>query len=219
MPCVGVGTPSLRPSSTTLPPSQGNSRRLPRSRSSAIDAFMAGGTWLVKSRIFSSASAGRATRLARPRHDAGVAGEQDELHPQLGQDLLAQGRVETGFQAKREKILSSRAALAVELTEYHAHEGADLLDPAGADDRRADLRHAAHHGAGPKDRDQPLGGVDAVLQRDDRGVGTDQRPDPEARAFDVPQLDAKQHDVDFADFSGIVGGPGRHQMGLAAAAL
>jgi len=60
----------------------------------------------------------------------------------------------------------------------------------GADDRRADLRHAAHHERWAKDRDQPLGGVDAVLQRDDRGVGTDQRPDPEARAFDVPQLDA-----------------------------
>ncbi len=40
-----------------------------------------------------------------------------------------------------------------------------------------------------------------------------------ARAFDVPQLDAKQHDVDLADTSGIVGCPGRHEMGLAAAAL
>ena len=41
--CVGVGTPSSRPSSTTLPLSQGSSSRLPRSRSSAIEAFMSGG--------------------------------------------------------------------------------------------------------------------------------------------------------------------------------
>jgi len=43
--------------------------------------------------------------------------------------------------------------------------------------RRTDLRHAAHHGRCSEDRDEPLGGVDAVLQRDDRGVGADQRPD------------------------------------------
>src|SRR6266702_1785802 len=124
MPCVGVGTPSLRPSSTTLPPSQGNSSRLPRSRSSDIDRFLPGGK---ENRTQVGIVAQLADRLACQRHDAGVAGEQDELHPQLGQDLLAQGRVETGFQAKREKILASFAALAVELTEYHAHEGADLL--------------------------------------------------------------------------------------------
>ena len=40
-----------------------------------------------------------------------------------------------------------------------------------------------------------------------------------AGAFDVPQLDAEQHDIDLADPGGIVGGLGRHQMGLAAAAL
>ena len=43
MPWTGVGTCSALPSSTTLPPSQGSSNRLPRSRSSAIDAFIAGG--------------------------------------------------------------------------------------------------------------------------------------------------------------------------------
>ena len=41
--CVGVGMPNCLPSSTTLPLSHGTSRRLPRSRSSAIEAFMVGG--------------------------------------------------------------------------------------------------------------------------------------------------------------------------------
>ena len=40
-----------------------------------------------------------------------------------------------------------------------------------------------------------------------------------AGAFDVPQLDAKQHDIDLADLGGIVGGLRRHQMGVAAAAF
>src|SRR5665213_160315 len=66
VPCVGVGIPNWRPSSTTLPPSQGSSSRLPRSRSSAIDAFMAGGAWLLNSMTFSIALSGSATPLARP---------------------------------------------------------------------------------------------------------------------------------------------------------
>ena len=72
-----------------------------------------------------------ADRLARRRHHAGIAGEQDELHPEIGQDLLAQRRVEAGLLAQREKILAALAALAVEFAEDHAHEGADLLDHAG----------------------------------------------------------------------------------------
>jgi hypothetical protein len=39
----------------------------------------------------------------------------------------------------------------------------DLLDQARPDDRRTDLRHAAHQRVAAEDRDQPLGGVDAVL--------------------------------------------------------
>ncbi len=50
-------------------------------------------------------------------------------------------------------------------------------------------------------------------------IGTDQRLDVLAGAFDVPQLDAKQHDIDLADLGGIVGCPGRREMGLAAATL
>ena len=85
--------------------------------------------------------------------------------------------------------------------------------------RCADLRDAAHDGLASQDRDQPLGGVDAVLQRDDRGLGADHRLDGLARALDIPQLDAKQHDIDGADAPGIVGCLGRHEMSVAAAAL
>ena len=69
----------------------------------------------------------------------------------------------------------------------------------------------------PENREQPLMGIDAVLQRDHGGAGADQRFYPLARAFDVPQLDAEQHDIDLADLGRIVGRLGRHQMGVAAA--
>ncbi len=67
-----------------------------------IDRFAAGGK---ENRTQVGIVAQPADRLARQRHDAGVAGEQDELHPELGEDLFAQRRIETGFQAQREKIL------------------------------------------------------------------------------------------------------------------
>ena len=119
------------------------------------------------------------------------------------------------FRHSARKSSARLASLAVELAEDHAHEGADLRDHAGRGDRGRDLRHAAHHGVSPEDRDQPLMGIDAVLQRDHGGAGADQRLDALARAFDVPQLDAEQHDIDLADTRGIVGGLGRHQMGVA----
>ena len=56
-----------------------------------------------------------------------------------------------------------------------------------------------------EDRREALGGIDAVLQRDHRGFGADQRPDRRAGALDVPQLDAEQHDVDRSDECRIVG--------------
>ena len=58
-------------------------------------------------------------------------------------------------------------------------------------------------------------GIDAVLQRDHGGAGADQRFDAHPSAFDIPQFYAEQHDIDLADLSRIVGGLGRHQMGVA----
>ena len=56
-------------------------------------------------------------------------------------------------------------------------------------------------------------GINAVLQGDHRRVGADHRLDRLACAFDIPQFDAEQHDIDRADLGGVVGRLGRHQMG------
>jgi hypothetical protein len=65
--CVGVGTPSLRPSATTLPPSHGNSSLLPRKRSTAMEGNNSGGALRVRASVAASISAGRPTPRARRR--------------------------------------------------------------------------------------------------------------------------------------------------------
>ena len=90
-------------------------------------------------------------------------------------------------------------ARAVAFAERHRHERAGLPDHAGLRDRGADRDRAGHDMRGAQDRHQPVAGVDAVLQRNDAGAGADQRFDLLARAFDVPQLDAEQHDIDRPD--------------------
>jgi hypothetical protein len=60
-------------------------------------------------------------------------------------------------------IASLSVASKPALRQSHAHEGADLLDLCGTCDRSRDLRHSAHYGVLAQDREQPLGGVDAVL--------------------------------------------------------
>jgi hypothetical protein len=62
--CVGVETPSFRPRSTSFRPSHGSSSRLPRSRSSAIDAFMMDGARDVKFMTVSS--------VGRQRYSSGA---------------------------------------------------------------------------------------------------------------------------------------------------
>ena len=198
--CVGVGTPSWRPSSATLPPSHGSfepvaaleverHRRLhgrrrvvlnSRIRSSAsdgsvdapgaadIDHFLVGGD---ENRTHVRVVAQLADRLPGQRHDAGVGGEQDELHPELGEDLLAQGRRRNpAFRHSARKSSARRLRLPSSSPKIMRMKVPTWRDHARAGDRGRDLRHAAHHRVGPKDRDQPLGGVDAVLQRDHRGV-------------------------------------------------
>ena len=77
--------------------------------------------------------------------------------------------------------------------------GAGLADDAGLDDGGADIGDAAHHRLLAQEGRQPLGGIDAVLQGNDGGVRPDHRLDRFARALDVPQLDAEQHDIDRPD--------------------
>ena len=60
-----------------------------------------------------------ADRQARRRRDAGIGGEWNELHPELGFDLLAQGSVKAGLLTQREEVLGPFAALAIEFAEDH----------------------------------------------------------------------------------------------------
>ena len=68
-------------------------------------------------------------------------------------------------------------ASAVESAKGHLLIGSGLADDAGRDDRAGDKRGAAHDRLRPEDRNQPVGGIDPVLQRDHRGFGSDDRAD------------------------------------------
>ena len=79
----------------------------------------------------------------------------------------------------------------------------------------ADLRNPAHHRVLAEDGDQPLAGVDSVLQRDDRRSRSYQRPHAGAGAFHVPQLHAEHDVIDWADAGRIVGSLNRVEMDFA----
>src|SRR5262249_16250950 len=63
---TGVGTPSCLPKSTTLPTSQGSSRRFPAARSTAIDGVQLSGTLAKNERQEAAASESRSVPAARP---------------------------------------------------------------------------------------------------------------------------------------------------------
>ena len=84
--------------------------------------------------------------------------------------------------------------------------------------KRQHLSHTTHHRRGAEDRNQPLRRIDAVLQRDDGGRGTDDGADVFAGTLHVPELDAKQHDIGMTDRGGVVGRLGWHEMRIASRA-
>ena len=69
-----------------------------------------------------------------------------------------------------------------------------------------DVGHAAGDVVGADVPGDHVDGVDAVLQGDDDGVGTNHRLERGRRGVDVVQLHGEQDDVDRADVRGIVGG-------------
>jgi len=85
--------------------------------------------------------------------------------------------------AQRRQRLGAGALPAVELAEHHAHHRAGLADHAGLGDGGADVGDAAHHGLLAQNRRQALGGIDAVLQRDDGGILSDHRLDRRPRRW------------------------------------
>ncbi len=107
----------------------------------------------------------------------------------------------------------------IKLAEGHLLVGAGLADDTRRDDGSCDKGAAAHHRIGSEDRDQPVGRVDAILQRDDRRLRADNWADLFSGGLDVPQLDAEEDVINVADAADIVSGLGRPDMGLAAIAL
>ncbi len=94
-----------------------------------------------------------------------------------------------------------------------------LADNAGGDDRAGNIGGAAHDRLGSENSREPLGSVDAILQRDDGGVGPDDWPDHLAGAFDIPEFDCEQHIIDVADAGDLVGSLGRPDLDFAAVAF
>ena len=69
----------------------------------------------------------------------------------------------------------------------------------------ADIGDAAHQRLVAEDRAQHVVLLHAVLERDDPGLGPDDREELARRVLGVPELDAEHHHVDRADGRGIVG--------------
>ena len=122
--------------------------------------------------------------------------QQDELQPQIGLDVIAVGRVEAGFLAQAQEGVAAGAAAPGQFAEDQPHEASGLADDSRGRDGGADLRDPAHHRPGAEYRNQTVGGVDAVLQRDHRGGRPDKRLDGGPGGLDVPQLDAEQDEVE-----------------------
>ena len=127
--------------------------------------------------------------------------------------------IESRLLAQGQERLATLALAAGEFAEHQAHEAADLTNHARFGDRGADLRDAAHHGLRAKDRQQPFGGVNAVLERDYRRVGSHQRLDRLTGGLHVPQLDAEQHEIHRPDAGRIVGRLAGGNHGFTAAAF
>ena len=69
-----------------------------------------------------------------------------------------------------------------------------------------DAAESTEHVLRTEGRGQPVGGLDAILQRNHDGIPTDERPHALRGVRNLPGLDADQHDVDRAQRRRIVGG-------------
>jgi hypothetical protein len=79
-----------------------------------------------------------------------------------------------------------------------------LVDHAGTRNVRRDVRHAAHDRAFGEFTAQDLVLDDAVLQREHRGVGADDRLDAPCRALGIPELHRDDDQVRGPECRGIV---------------
>src|SRR5690242_10534630 len=103
------------------------------------------------------------------------------------------------------KGCSALTGAAVQLAEHQAHKGTGLANHSGPNDGGTDHCDAAHHGLFAEDSNKPVACIDAVLEWDDSRVWPHQRPDGGACTLYIPQLDAKQDEIDLADAGWLAG--------------
>jgi hypothetical protein len=150
-------------------------------------------------------AADRADGLAHGGRGAREAHQEDELLPDLAQDLLRQFGLDAAGQAGGQQRLAARRARAVELAEQQPLHGPGLADHARRGDGGGDVADAAHDLARVEGGAQGPVLQHAVLERDHRRVRSHQGTDLRQRLFGVPQLHGQHHHVDHADAGRVVG--------------
>ena len=83
-----------------------------------------------------------------------------------------------------------------------------MADLAGGGDPGDDAAEAAEDALGAEDGGELGGGLDAVLQGDDEGVGAEERAHGAGGVGDLPGFDAEEDDVGGAELGGGVGDAG-----------
>ena len=140
----------------------------------------------------------RSDRRPRDRRHPAEDRQVHELGPDLDLDLVAERRADPGVAAGVEQPLEPRRPRAVELAEDEPVERG-VPDDAGFGDDRLNVRGPAGEMRAIDGARQHLHAVDAVLERDDDGVGADERRQQRNRRFRVVQLHGEEHHVDRAD--------------------
>ncbi len=128
-----------------------------------------------------------------------------ELHPEFVLDARIDGDVEVGSLAGVVERGYPRAFLAIHFAESQRGELSDLLDHAGLGDVRADACHARHDVARSHDLAHPIGTLDAVLEREDRGATSYQAPQAFGGGLGVAHLHREQDGIGLLDLARVSG--------------
>ena len=223
---TGVGIPSSRPRRVTVPQIQSISSGLPCSRSNqergarvggralqergpalaepnGVDARALGhGDGLVHRRVVEPSQlrilADRADRLPGQGAGAGPGHQQDELLPQHALDPVAVGRLQASLPGGGVEGIETWRAGAVELAEADVMVARDVADHSRLDDVGGGVCGPAYGVGLPDDGAEAPWRVDPVQERDDRGVGAEQRRTLPGRVLQIVVLGGEQHDVDRA---------------------
>ena len=141
--------------------------------------------------------AGHGADSAERRHE-------QELLPDRGLDVRRDFGVHAGARQRVPQAQGPLARPAVELAELHEVRRSDAANLSRCGDEAQRPRKTAQHGTLPENLHELPGGLDAVVQRADDGVGADHRPHGARRLRNLPGLDRQEHGVDDADLGRIV---------------